>query len=80
MVARLQAAVGPDYEVATQAELTEETSNDFGEIVSIFNNVLLAFALITLFVAAFLVMARIVAASSASIRVKPSCPGVRLIG
>ena len=51
----LQAVLGPDVEVATQAELTDETADAFGDIVSIFNNVLLAFALITLFVAAFLV-------------------------
>jgi putative ABC transport system permease protein len=51
----VQQAVGPALEVATQEELIDETSDQFGDIVSIFNNVLLAFALITLFVAAFLV-------------------------
>jgi putative ABC transport system permease protein len=51
----LQAALGPEFEVATQQELTDETADSFGAVVSIFNNVLLAFALITLFVAAFLV-------------------------
>jgi putative ABC transport system permease protein len=51
----VQAELGPTVEVATQEELTEETADQFEDIVSIFNNVLLAFALITLFVAAFLV-------------------------
>ena len=51
----VQAAVGPEFDVATQEELTDETADSFNDIVSIFNNVLLAFALITLFVAAFLV-------------------------
>ncbi|MEL7206711.1 MAG: FtsX-like permease family protein [Actinomycetota bacterium] len=51
----VQAELGPSVEVATQEERVEATSDQFSDIVGIFNNVLLAFALITLFVAAFLV-------------------------
>jgi putative ABC transport system permease protein len=51
----VQALIGPDLEVAGQEELIDETADSFGDIVSIFNNVLLGFALITLFVASFLV-------------------------
>ena len=54
-IADLQAAVGDDFEITTAEQRIAETEDDFGQVVDIFNNVLLAFALITLFVAAFLV-------------------------
>lgn len=55
VVADLEGVVGDDYEVTTAEQRIDETADNFGQIVDIFNNVLLGFALITLFVAAFLV-------------------------
>ena len=55
VIAALEQAVGSDYEITTAEQRVQETEDNFGQIVDIFNNVLLAFALITLFVAAFLV-------------------------
>lgn len=42
-------------EVVTSEEITEETSDDFGEILTIFQSVLLGFAFVILVVSAFLI-------------------------
>ncbi len=47
--------VGSEYEVVDQSAKIEETQADFGQFISIFGNVLLAFALIGVFVSAFII-------------------------
>lgn len=51
----LDAAVGDDFEVVSQQIKIEETQSDFNAFISIFGNVLLAFALIAVFVSAFII-------------------------
>lgn len=53
--AEIQAAIGSDYEVVTNEVIEQETTDDFGDAISIFNNILLAFAFIILFVSAFII-------------------------
>ena len=48
-------AIGPEYEVVTNEVVEQETSDDFGEFIDIFNNILLAFAIIIVFVSAFII-------------------------
>ena len=45
----------PDYDVITGEQVGEEFSDSFGQIIDIFRNALLAFALVTLFVAGVLI-------------------------
>jgi putative ABC transport system permease protein len=45
----------PDYDVITGQQVGEEFSDSFGQIINIFRNALLAFALVTLFVAGVLI-------------------------
>ncbi|HEX7094324.1 MAG TPA: ABC transporter permease, partial [Acidimicrobiales bacterium] len=52
---RLQAALPDGIEVADRAVTVDEMKDDFGQISSIFGNILLAFAIITLVVSAFLI-------------------------
>lgn len=49
------AAVGSEFEVINQAVKIAETKSDFNQFISIFGNVLLAFALIGVFVSAFII-------------------------
>ncbi len=51
----VQQAVGPGLEVVTAEAIREETADDFNSVISIFNNVLLAFAFIIVFVATFII-------------------------
>lgn len=51
----IAAAVGDDYEVVTQQQKVDETRANFDEFIGVFNNILLAFALIGVFVAAFII-------------------------
>jgi len=51
----LEDTLGRDYEVVTALAVQEETEDDFNEFIDIFNNILLAFALIVVFVAAFII-------------------------
>ena len=55
VAAAIEGVVPDNAEVVTQAEKVAETQSDFDEFISIFGNVLLAFALIIVFVAAFLI-------------------------
>ncbi|GIU83674.1 MAG: ABC transporter substrate-binding protein [Acidimicrobiales bacterium] len=52
---KLARILGPDVEVKTREEVVAESQEDFGEIVRIFGQVLLGFALVTLFVSTFLI-------------------------
>lgn len=52
---RLQAELPDGIEVADREVTIEEAQDEFGEIATIFGNVLLAFAIITLVVSAFLI-------------------------
>ena len=51
----IEAAIGPDFEVIDQSTKVSETQGDFNQFISIFGNVLLAFALIGVFVSAFII-------------------------
>ena len=55
VAASLRQALPPELEVLTVEEVAEEQSAEFGTFVTIFQNILLAFAVITLVVSAFLV-------------------------
>lgn len=55
VVTELEGIVNDDLEVRTQEEVLAETQGDFGEILDIFRTVLLVFAVIILFVSAFLI-------------------------
>ncbi len=48
-------AIGSKYEVINRATKIKETQRDFNQFISIFGNVLLAFALISVFVSAFII-------------------------
>ncbi|MEM9519988.1 MAG: FtsX-like permease family protein [Actinomycetota bacterium] len=52
---RIQQAVGASVEVVTAEVLEEENAEGFDEVISIFNNILLAFAFIIVFVATFII-------------------------
>jgi putative ABC transport system permease protein len=52
---RIQAALPPSLEVVDRTVTTEEQKDDFGQISSTFGTVLLAFAIVTLVVSAFLI-------------------------
>ncbi|MEM9465414.1 MAG: FtsX-like permease family protein [Actinomycetota bacterium] len=51
----IQQAVGTELEVVTSEVIEEENAADFDEFISIFNNILLAFAFIIVFVATFII-------------------------
>jgi len=53
--AAVAAAVGADYEVITSEVIQEETQSNFGEVIDVFNWILLVFAFIIVFVAAFII-------------------------
>ena len=53
--ADIQDAVGSGVEVITSEVLEEENAEGFDEVISIFNNILLAFAFIIVFVATFII-------------------------
>jgi len=53
--AAVEEAVGPDYEVITQEAAAQETEDEFNEFIDIFNNILLAFAIVAVFVSAFII-------------------------
>ncbi len=53
--ARLEAALGDDYRVITQEVDAAEQEEDFNQVVDIFNTILLVFAFIAVFVAAFII-------------------------
>jgi putative ABC transport system permease protein len=53
---RVGAALGPGYEVKTGQQLTDESTQEFGEALSFFNYVLIGFAAVALFVAVFLIL------------------------
>lgn len=55
VAAALRGALPPGLEVLTVEEVAEEQSAEFGTFITIFQNILLAFAVITLVVSAFLV-------------------------
>ncbi|MFQ5556414.1 MAG: ABC transporter permease [Acidimicrobiales bacterium] len=52
---RVQDALGDGHEVVTQETSTQEVQDSFNSFIDIFNNVLLAFALIAVFVSAFII-------------------------
>ena len=52
---RLEATLGDDYRVITQEVDAAEQEEDFNQVISIFNTILLVFAFIALFVAAFII-------------------------
>ena len=52
---RLEATLGDDYRVITQEVDAAEQEEDFNQVINIFNTVLLVFAFIALFVAAFII-------------------------
>ena len=52
---RLEAALGDDYRVITQEVDAAEQEEDFNQVVDIFNTILLVFAFIAVFVAAFII-------------------------
>ena len=54
--AALAAALGPEYSAKTGTELGAESSAAFKSVLDIFNNVLLGFAGVALFVGAFLIL------------------------
>ncbi len=49
------AAVGPKYEVVTSEVIEDETQSNFASIINVFNTILLVFAFIIVFVAAFII-------------------------
>ena len=53
--AAIQAAIGGEYEAISNEVIEQETTDGFGEAISIFNNILLAFAFIIVFVSAFII-------------------------
>lgn len=53
--AAIQAAIGSRYEAVSNEVIEQETTDEFGEAVSIFNNILLTFAFIIVFVSAFII-------------------------
>ena len=53
--AAIQDAVGAAFEVVTSEIIEEETTNNFGEVIDIFNNILLGFAFVIVFVSAFII-------------------------
>lgn len=55
VVSALSDVVADNLDVRTQEEVLEETQGDFGQILDIFRTVLLVFAIIILFVSAFLI-------------------------
>ena len=55
VIARIQDEVSDDLNVLSQEEVIERTQGDFGEILGIFQTVLLVFAIIILFVSSFLI-------------------------
>ena len=52
---RLEATLGDDYRVITQEVDAAEQEEDFNQVINIFNTILLVFAFIALFVAAFII-------------------------
>ena len=54
-IAEIEQVVDDDIRVRSQEEVLEETQGQFGEILTIFQTVLLVFAVIILFVSAFLI-------------------------
>ncbi|NNF70372.1 MAG: ABC transporter permease [Acidimicrobiia bacterium] len=52
---RLTAAIPSDLEAISGDELVEEAQDDFGEIIGIFGNILLAFAIVAVFVSTFII-------------------------
>lgn len=55
LVADLQAAAPTGIEVVSATTAEEETQAEFGEFITIFGNILLGFALVTLFVSIFII-------------------------
>lgn len=55
LVANLQAASPEGIEVVSATTAEEETQAEFGEFIDIFGNILLGFALVTLFVSIFII-------------------------
>lgn len=53
--AAVQAVIGGEYEVVTNEVIEDETNDQFGEAISIFNTILLTFAFIIVFVSAFII-------------------------
>ncbi|MDG1409937.1 MAG: FtsX-like permease family protein [Acidimicrobiales bacterium] len=53
--AAVQDAVGTAFEVVTSEVIEEETTNNFNEAIDIFNNILLGFAFVIVFVSAFII-------------------------
>ena len=55
LVAALDAAIPDGFEAVTADQFAQEFSDNFGQIIDIFRNALLAFALVALFVSAFII-------------------------
>jgi putative ABC transport system permease protein len=55
LVERLDAALPPEVEAVTSTVVVDEAKDDFTGIVNIFGNVLLGFALVTVFVSTFII-------------------------
>ncbi len=55
VITAISDVVNTDLQVRSQQEVLEETQGDFGEILTIFQTVLLVFAIIILFVSGFLI-------------------------
>lgn len=55
LVADLQAAAPDGIEVVSATTAEEETQAEFGEFITVFGNILLGFALVTLFVSIFII-------------------------
>lgn len=55
LVSRLQTVAPADIEIVSGKTAEQETQAEFGEFISIFGNILLGFALVTLFVSIFII-------------------------
>jgi len=55
LVERLEAALPGDIEAVSSSVITAETQDDFGSAMSIFGNILLAFAFVAVFVSTFII-------------------------
>lgn len=55
LIARVEAVMPPGIEAVSQAALVSDAQDDLGGIIDIFGNVLLAFALVAVFVSAFII-------------------------
>ncbi len=55
LISRLDAAIPDGLEAVSGDQVTDEAQEDFGEIIGIFGNILLAFAIVAVFVSTFII-------------------------